>query len=207
MFFNFGREYRRKRTRIFADKTLFKRNSRITDSKQYYLPDEDTYQTVTGTVESGSLPITTFSPDLRGDDLKLGVEFYFKMLEKFCGFSGVLTDIQSVDLATATAIRASMHSTFAFISTLRKRIENAIEDLTDATVVIYNSNNDSAIFDYQVDFSWDDSLMENSAEAYNMLINGLSLDIVSKAEVRSWLMNEKLETAKEKISELENEAV
>lgn len=198
----FNSEYKRKETKIFASKQLFRKDK----EDNVVLPDGGTYVAVKSDLD-GNLPIKEFSPDLRYNDLRGGVEFNFKMLELFCGLSnGILTDIQGVDLATATAIRSSMHSTFAFVNTMRKIIENGIDDLINAIAMLYNANSQNGtIGNYSVKYEWDDSLMENSTEMFNMLLQSQPLNIVSKAEVRSWLKNETIEQAEEKIKEIEQE--
>lgn len=198
----FNSEYKRKETKIFASRQLFKKDN----DDNFVLPDSGTYVAVKTDLD-GNLPIKEFSPDLRYNDLRGGVEFNFKMLELFCGLSnGILTDVQGVDLATATAIRASMHNTFAFVNTMRKIIEKGMDDLINGIAMLYNANSQNgAIGSYNTKYEWDDSLMENSTEMFNMLLQSQSLNIVSKAEVRSWLENEPIEVAEQKIKEIQQE--
>jgi len=49
--------------------------------------------------------------------------------------------------------------------------------------------------------------MENSTEMFNMLLQSLSVNIVSKAEVRSWLENEPIEIAEQKIKDIEQDGI
>lgn len=201
-YINFNDEYRRKKTKTFGSKAMFTKDKKTGEA---YIPDGGEYQLVNSDLDQNGLPIVQFSPDLRYNDLRGGVEFNFKMLELFCGLSnGVLTDVQGVDLATATAIRASMHATFAFINTVRKYIENGMSDLLYAISMLYNANSTSGVLGrYSVKIDWDDSLMENSTEMFNMLLQAQGINAISKAEVRSWLMNEPENVAEHKISEIE----
>ena len=195
----FNEEYRRKQTKIFARKDLFTKDS----DKGIIIPDKAVYQMVAGDMEGG-LPITEFSPDLRYDGLKGGVDFNFKMLELFCGLSaGILTDVQS-DLATATAIRASMNNSFAFIGTMRKVIESGTDDLIYAISMLYNANSiNGVIGTYSTKYDWDASIMENSTETFNMLLQSYGIGAVSKSEVRGWVMNESTEQAEKMLREIE----
>lgn len=199
----FNTEYKRKETKIFASKQLFKKDN----DNNVVLPAGEVYQVLKTDLE-GNLPIKEFAPDLRYNDLRGGVEFNMKMLEMFCGLSnGVLTDVQGVDLATATAIRMSMHSTMAFINTFRKIIESGCDQLIYAVEMLYNANSQNGtIGAYVVKYSWDDSLFENSQETYNQLLQSVSINAVDKAELRAWQMNEPIEVARERITEIEAES-
>ena len=196
----FNAEYQRKETKIFASKQLFKKDN----DNNVVLPAGEVYQVLKTDLE-GNLPIKEFAPDLRYNDLRGGVEFNMKMLEMFCGLSsGILTDVQSVDLATATAIRASLHNTFAFINTMRKVIESGCDQLAYAVSMLYNANSQNGTMgSYEIKYMFDDSLMENSTETFNMYLQSQALGIVSKAEMRSWLMNEPVDVAEENINNME----
>lgn len=194
----FNEEFRRKETRIFASKQLFKKDK----DDNTVLPAGGVFQAFKTDLE-GKLPIQEFSPDLRYDGLKGGVDFNFKMLELFCGLSaGILTDVQS-DLATATAIRASMNNSFAFIGTMRKVIESGTDDLIYAIAMLYNSNNDVAIGLYSTNYDWDESMMENSNERFQQLLQSKSVGELEDGELMAWVKNIPLEQAKSILSEME----
>lgn len=197
-YFRFNEEYRRKQTKIFARKELFTKDA----DKGIIIPDNAIYQMVAGDMD-GELPIKEFSPDLRYDGLKGGVDFNFKMLELFCGLSaGILTDVQS-DLATATAIRASMNNSFAFIGTMRKVIESGTDDLIYAIAMLYNSNNDVAIGSYSTNYDWDESMMENSNERFQQLIQAKGVGELEDGEVMAWVKNIPLDQAKDIIKNMD----
>src|SRR5574344_1600598 len=194
----FNEEYRRKQTQIFARKQLFKKDK----DDNIVMPDGGVFQAFKTDLE-GKLPIQEFSPDLRYDGLKCGVEFNFKMLELFCGLSaGILTDVQS-DLATATAIRASMNNSFAFIGTVRKVIETGTDDLIYAIAMLYNSNNDIAIGNYDVNYTWDFSMFENSTETFQQYLQAYGIGEIKKGEIRSWIKGIPQEQAEKDLEEVE----
>lgn len=195
----FNEEYRRKQTKIFARKDLFTKDS----DKGIIIPDNAVYQMVAGDMDE-QLPIKEFSPDLRYDGLKGGVDFNFKMLELFCGLSsGILTDVQS-DLATATAIRASMNNTFAFIGTMRKIIEDGTNDLIYAISMLYNANSQTGtIGDYEVSYRWDYQMMENSSETFQQYLQAYGIGEIKKGEIRSWLKGISQEQAEKDLEEVE----
>jgi A118 family predicted phage portal protein len=195
----FNEEYRRKQTKIFARKDLFTKDS----DKGVIIPDKAVYQTVAGDMD-GQLPIKEFSPDLRYDGLKGGVDLNFKMLELFCGLSaGILTDVQS-DLATATAIRASMNNSFAFIGTMRKVIESGTDDLIYAISMLYNANSQNGtIGDYEVSYRWDYQMMENSTETFQQYLQAYGIGEIKKGEIRSWIKGIPIDQAVEELEEVE----
>lgn len=196
-----GDEYRAKKTRIFADKKLFKKD----ENDDIVLPDGGVYQIIKPAgLDGGALPIKEYAPAIQGDQLQLGQEMQMKSLELFCGLdAGILTNVET-GLATATAIRASMNHTFAFVSIMRKAIEAAITDLVYAVTMLYNANTTGqALSNITPVFDWDESMMENSTERFNMLLQGTSVDVVSKAELRAWLMNETKEQAQDAIDEMD----
>ena len=199
----FNAEYQRKETKIFAAKQLWKKSN---NNDKYELPSGGEYIWVKeSSLDGEKLPIKEFAPDLRYNDLRGGVEFNFKMLELFCGLSsGVLTDVQSVDLATATAIRASLHNTFAFINTMRKVIESGCDQLAYAISMLYNANSQSGtIGDYEVSYRWDYQMMENSTETFQQYLQAYGIGEIKKGEIRSWLKGISQEQAEKDLEEVE----
>jgi len=199
-----GDEFRRKETKIFASKTLFRKNNQ---DDTVYLPNGADYVLVKSDLDSTNLPIKEFSPDLRSADLIAGSDYNLEMLELFAGFSNVLTKMQDVNLATATAIRASMNKTFAFIDTYRSIIEIGVNQLMYAVAMLYNANNQVPVGEYEVAYEWDQTMKENSMETYNQLLQSVSIGTTEDAELRAWQHNESIEVARERIKEIKEESV
>lgn len=195
-YMRFNEEYKKKETKIFADKTLFKKSK---DKDDYYIPDDGLYQLMRSNTD-GQLPIKEFSPQNQFEELKGAVEFNFKMLETFAGLStGVLSEADA-DIVTATAIRASLQNTFAFITKIRTLYARGFEDFIYACNMLMNKN-DKVGGSYELSFDWSDKMMEATLETFNMLLQSLGMDIISKAEMRSWMMNEKLSVSEKWIEE------
>ena len=55
---------------------------------------------------------------------------------------------------------------------------------------------------YEIVADWSDSFVESTAERFNQLLQSLNMETISKAEFRSWVMNESLEVSDEKIAEM-----
>ena len=195
----FNDEQRKKETMLFADKTLFK----VDERGHRMLPrgKERIIQTVTG--RDGGEMIHEWSPDLRTTQLKEGIDMNFRMLELLAGFSaGVLTSPTS-NFATATEMKASLQSTYAFITKFRKQLVKGTNDLLGAVNIICNRNNITPYGEWEPAYDWSSQYIENMAEQYNRLVSAEAIGAVSKAEVRSWVMDEDLATAEEKVNEIE----
>lgn len=199
-YIRFNEEYERKQTKIFARKDLFIKEV----DNGYALPNGGVYQFVTGEdMDGGTLPIKEFSPDLRYDGLKGGVDFNFRMLELFCGLSsGVLSEVES-SLATATEIKASQNMTFAFINVMRKLVDTAMNDLMYAVAMLYNANSRLAIGKFEVNVEWDWSIQENSTETFQQYLQAYGIGEIKKGEIRSWLKNISREQAEKDLEEVE----
>lgn len=196
----FNSEYSRKRTKIFFGKGIAAINKRTGEP---ILPKEGDFMLpVTSGLDGGQLPIKDFSPDLRYDGLKGGMDFNLRMLELFCGLSsGVMTPIET-SMATATEIRASLHNTFAFITNVRGLIEIGLDDLVYAIDKLMNVNENTPIGSYTTSYNWSDAMVESSTEKYQQLLQTNGIGGVDIAEVRSWVMNEKLEESQRVIAEM-----
>jgi A118 family predicted phage portal protein len=197
----FNKELKKKQTKLFVSKQLLKKdtegNTTLTDDGFYQLLKSDL---------DGNLPIKEFAPDFRYEQLKGFVDYNFKMLEMFCGFStGLLSDVD-MNMVTATAIRSSLISTYAFITSMRDIIEQGMTDYTYAIEMLLNANESYIPTNYTIKFDWDDSIMESSTERFNQLLQAKGLNAITTAELRAWTMGESEEVAEQKIIEMETTA-
>ena len=153
-------------------------------------------------LDGGSLPIAEFSPQQQTEQLENNLNVNMKLLEVFCGISpGLITDVIT-DLATATAIRSSLYDTMAFVRLMRKRLEVAITTIAYSVEMIYNKTSTSGTMPkYSISFDWDDTMLENSVEMFNMLLQSYGIGEIQKGEIRSWLKNIPLAQAKQDLEE------
>ena len=149
--------------------------------------------------------IQEFSPEIRGTDLEVGITVNNKMVELLCGLSpGILTP-PTTSYATATEMRAALNSTFAVITKFRRALERGTDDLLRAVDVIANYNNLAPIGDWDTQYDWSASYIEQLNEHFNQLTVAEGIGAVDKAEVRAWMMDEDYETAKARVEEIEEE--
>ena len=160
--------------------------------------------------QSASKLIESFAPTPRFEQYKQYIEFTMKLLESMIGIShDTMTEPADNSLVTATAIRVSMYESLALVDAIRKSAEIGIADLNDAVCALYNrikKENEPLATGYSLSFDWDDSMRENSTEYFNMLLQSTSINATEKAELRSWLHNEPLEVARDRVAEIEAES-
>lgn len=143
-----------------------------------------------------------FDPQFR--DYTTRLQELYKRLESEIGTSkGILSDVQTAN-ATATEIKRSMYDTFTIVDDMRSNIEKAMEDFFYACNVLANAYNLSPQGEYEINFDWSYSLLEDTQQEFSQMMQAESKGIVSKVEIRQWLNpDETLEEAEEKIKEIE----
>lgn len=199
----FNREYASGEKMVFIDKTLMGRD----DGGNIVYPDEKKkkmFLLIKGVGGKEGL-IQEHTPDIRSADLEKGIEVNNRMLELLAGLSqGILTP-PTTSQATATEIRTALQGTFAAITKFRRTLEKGTSDLLDAVDVIANRNNLSPIGPWKAQYSWSDGYVEQMAEHFSQLMMAQGIDAVDKAEVRSWLMDEPYEEAKQRVEQIAEE--
>lgn len=188
-------EYRAKKTFIGVDATLF-------DGKNG-LPKDGIYKSFDFGNE-GEKNFEVFDPAFRPYTERL--QELYKRLEHEIGTSyGILSEVDSMN-ATATEIKRSMYDTFTICDDMRTNIEKAMDDFFYACNVLANAYNLSAQGEYEVDFDWSYSLLQDPAQEFNQLMQGNREGFVKKEEIRQWLYpDEDLEESKKIIEEIKKE--
>ena len=198
----FHDEMRKKETMIFADRTLF-----TTDEKgNRILPKGKAKLFQAVKARDGGQLIQEFSPDLRADELEKGIDVNFRILELMAGLSSGILTSPTTNFATATEMKASLQLTFAFITRFRKALVSGTDDLLDAIDVLLNINGITPVGDWEARYDWSSSYIENMQEQFNRLVVAQGIGAVSPAEVRSWVMDEDIDTAEERVKEIESTA-
>lgn len=202
----FNREYSAKETMIFADKTLMVKD----ENGNVVFPQEKrrVFQIMRGTGDNanpGKL-IQEFSPEIHSTDLEAGITVNDRMVELLCGLSpGILTP-PTTSYATATEMRAALNSTFAVITKFRRSLQRGTDDLLYAVDVIGNYNNLAPIGDWEAQYDWSASYIEQMNEHFTQLTMAEGIGAVDKAEVRAWLMDEPYEEAKARTDQIAEES-
>lgn len=188
-----AREYELKQAFVGADATMFNGKDALPLNGLFKKIDsgDDTF-------------FEEFSPAIRDSSYYARLQELYQRLEKEVGTSkGVLSEVQTQN-ATATEIRKAMYDTFTICDDMRSNIEKAMDDFFYACNVLANAYNLSPQGEYELDFDWSYSLLEDPQQEFSQLMQAESKGIVGKVEIRQWLNpDETLEVAKQKIAEIE----
>lgn len=185
------REYELKECFVGADVTMF--------NGKNALPQNGLFKKIDSTSDDF---FEVFDPQFR--DYTTRLQELYKRLEHEIGTSyGILSEVDSQN-ATATEIKRSMYDTFTICDDMRSNIEKGMEDFFYACNVLANAYNLSARGEYELNFDWSYSLLEDTASEWSQLTYAQNKGIVSKVELRQWLRpDETLEESEKAIREIE----
>ena len=188
-----AREYELKETFVGVDITMF-------DGKNA-LPKNGLWKKI----DSGRDDFfEVFDPQFR--DYTTRLQELYKRLEHEIGTSyGILSEVQTQN-ATATEIKKSMYDTFVICDDMRTNIEKGLDDFFYACNILANAYNLSSQGDYQIDFDWSYSLLEDTQTEWTQMVYGNNIGIISKLELRQWLKpDESIEDSKKALEEIQEE--
>ena len=184
------KEYKLKEVFVGADSTMFDGKDALPKNGIFKKVDagDDTFFEV-------------FDPQFRPFTDRL--QELYKRLEHEIGTSaGILSEVNTQN-ATATELKRSMYDTFTLIDDMRSNVEKGLEDFIYSANVLANAYNLGPQGEYEVQFDWDYSLLEDSQEAFNQLVTAYSKGIISDVEFRQWLKpDETLEDSQKAIEEI-----
>lgn len=188
-------EYRAKKTFIGIDATLFNGKNE--------LPKDSIYKKFDFGVD-GESKFEVFDPAFRPYTERL--QELFKRLEHQVGTSyGILSEVDSMN-ATATEIKRSMFDTFTLCDDMRTNVEKAMDDFFYSCNILANAYNLSSQGEYEIDFDWSYSLLEDTETEFNHLMQGLSRGVVKKEELRQWIYpDEDIEDSKKAVEEIQEQ--
>jgi len=187
------REYELKECFVGADVTMF--------NGKNALPSNGLFKKIDSTSDDF---FEVFDPQFR--DYTTRLQELYKRLEHEIGTSyGILSEVNT-NQATATEIKRSMYDTFTICDDMRSNIEKGLQDFFYACNVLANAYNLSPQGEYEVNFDWSYSLLEDAQTEWSQLTLALNKGIVSKVEVRQWLKpDETLEESEKAIKEIEEQ--
>lgn len=196
----FNQEFADKETMIFANKTIFRKD----ENGDMVLPKGKKRLFMKLKSTGDNFNIDTFSPQIRNESLEQAVDFNLKIIEIMAGLSAGILTAPNTNFATATEMKASLQSTFAYITKFRNFIEAGINQLIYSITILTNINNIVKPGDYEIAFDWSSSYIEQLNEQFNRLMQAHSIGAVDEAEVRAFVLDEDYQKAKERVEEIIN---
>ena len=185
------REYELKETFVGADATMF--------NGKNGLPANGIFKKIDSTNDDF---FEVYDPQFR--DYTIRLQELYKRLEHEVGTSyGILSEVSTLN-ATATEIKRSMYDTFTICDDMRTNIEKGMDDFFYACNVLANAFNLSPQGEYELNFDWSYSLLEDTQTEWSQMTWAESKGIMSKVELRQWLKpDETLEESQKAIEEIE----
>lgn len=183
-------EYELKRTFVGADVTMF--------NGKNALPQNGLFKKIDSTTDDF---FEVYDPQFR--DYTTRLQELYKRLEHEVGTSyGILSEVNTQQ-ATATEIKKSMYDTFTICDDMRSNLEKGLEDFFYACNVLANAYNLSPMGEYELNFNWSYSLLEDTQAEWTQLTWLNNKGIVSDVEVRQWYKpDETLEQSQQAIDEI-----
>jgi len=187
------REYELKECFVGADVTMF--------NGKNALPQNGLFKKIDSTSDDF---FEVFDPQFRSYTERL--QELYKRLEHEIGTSyGILSEVDSQQ-ATATEIKRSMYDTFTICDDMRNNIEKGLEDFFYSCNVLANAYNLTPQGEYELNFNWSYSLLEDTDTEWSQLTWAVNNGIEKKVEMRQWLHpDETLEESQKVIDEIKEE--
>lgn len=192
-------EFKLKRVFVGVDYTMFKTEK---DGKIVRLPEDGLYKTFA--FDDNDDKFNVFDPAFRSYTERLQ-ELYRRLEDEIGTSRGIISEMNTQN-ATATEIKRAMYDTFNIVDDMRSNIEKGLEDFFYACNVLANAYNLSPQGEYQLDFDWSYSLLEDTTAEWNQLTWGNNKGIISDVELRQWLKpDETLEDSQKAIDEIKEQ--
>lgn len=193
-------EFDRKESRIFADRTLFKR----AENDRLELSTSKEFINVRGGVDGGiTSQIYDYSPSIREEEFKSANDFNLSILELCCGFSRGIFTSPETSFATATELKNSLKKTFAFVKSFRRRIEHGDKELFNAVNIIMNLNSVTPEGKWDLQHDWSYDYIEQTNERFNQLIQSYDRNAIKTEDLTGWVLNLEPEEASRYVEEIE----
>lgn len=146
-----------------------------------------------------------FSPQIRHEPLFQGFNRILQRIEFACGLAyGTISDPQTVE-KTAEEIKASKQRSYAQVSNLQKALQTALDGLIYAMDVWADALDLAPSGEYEVSYNWDDSIVTDTDKEFAQRLQLVTANVISRAELRAWYLNQPLEQAQKELPGNEEE--
>ena len=208
----YRREYKLTRPMLGLDSTLWRRRDEeyrpvgIDDVKKTVQDGDDPFIPIDASALDPKAPWMHFAPAIRYEAMESRYNTLCRQVEKACGLSqGILTERQNMNYANKDEVRAAMYDTFCVVKAMRDNWERAFADLAYAADVLaerFGLTPAGGRGTFEIQYDWDSSLIESTAEAFTQTMEGHAAGVISDAELRQWLRGGTLEEAQQALDEI-----
>lgn len=147
-----------------------------------------------------------YAPGIRQEAMEQRYQSLCRRLEKACGLSqGILTERQTMNYANRDEVRAAQYDTFSVVRAIRDEWERAMDDLAYAIDVLaerFGLTPAGGRGQYAISFDWDMSLIESSEQTFAQMTELQAGGMVSKAELRRWVMGGTVEENEKTVKQI-----
>ena len=210
--FAYRREYKLTRPMLGLDSTLWRRRDEeykpigIDDVKKTVQDGDDPFIPIDVSALDPKTPWMHFAPAIRYEAMEGRYNMLCRAVEKACGLSqGILTERQNMNYANKDEVRAAMYDTFCVVKAMRDNWERAFDDIAYAADVLaerFGITPAGGRGSFELQYDWDTSLIESTAEAFTQTMEGHAAGVISDAELRQWLRGGTLEEAEKALEEI-----
>ncbi len=147
-----------------------------------------------------------YAPDIRHEAMDARYQMLLRRVEKACGLSqGILTERPALNYANRDEVRAAQYDTFSVVKAIRSEWERALDDLAYAIDVLaerFELTPAGSRGQHALRFDWDQSLIESTEQTFAQMRELQAGGMVSKPELRQWVMGGTLEENSQAIEEI-----
>lgn len=119
-----------------------------------------------------------WAPTIRDESLYNGLNKLLQRIEFASGLAyGTLSDVQLIS-KTATEVKASKQRTYSTVLDIQKSLEKALVKMIDIFIIWSDLANLGYGKDPEISFEWDDSVVVDMDEEYNLMLREVSAGIL-----------------------------
>ena len=145
--------------------------------------------------------MSVFNPQLRNADMQSRLNEIKREIEFASGVSYGIISNAEVQAKTATEVKASKDRLFTTVCDIQEALQHALEHLIKSFDILAQLQGVSA-GNYEVSFSWDDSIAADREREFDEKLKLVSLGIYPPEKLLAWYDGTDVETARAEIDEL-----
>lgn len=190
---------------VMASKKMFER----TDDGHIDIPrgKRRVFFQVKGGVKSDEPFVEDWAPDIRYKAYLEAIDKQEQLVERAVGVSsGIISCVNEMNYQNVDNVRKSQQKTMGFISEARKQAEIMLSQLVYAWNMLANFYEVTPYGEYEPVYDWSSEWIETFADKENAILAGRDW-ATDAVDYRMFLYNESPEVAREKVEEIQSQAM